>query len=283
MMQQVVQDGHIPQEVFAKTHSHCDHAILTKQLFYNSSRTLHHPAGLGECNFGDCYAHAAHTPTSITIQSWSIPKSAIRVLLSLMQTMQYILKTGFGKSEECYGGTESILNSGLGQGSRASPLMFIALNSLLINSYHWMGHGAKIPSSYFGCLFYLSVVMYVDDTDLLHWTESPATNPKELIEFVQWATMDYGCLAQATGGILKEKKCSNYFVAYKFVCGRAKMKSLHDLSPPREYVTDDVRIYPSHISIPQPEGPDVPIEKHNATTALKMLGICITSQGEVDA
>ncbi len=36
---------------------------------------------------------------------------------------------------------------------------------------------------------------------------------------------------------------------------------------------DNGHTYPSHISIPQPEGPDVPIETHNSTTALKMLGI----------
>ncbi len=139
--------------------------------------------------------------------------------------MQYVLKTGFGKSEECYGGTESSPNSGLEQGSRASPLAFIALSFLITNSYRQMGHGAKIPSFYFGRLFYLSAVMYLDDTNLLHWPESSATDPEELIECVQQATMDYGCLAQATGGILKENKCCIYFLDYKFVYGRAKIKS----------------------------------------------------------
>jgi hypothetical protein len=62
-----------------------------------------------------------------------------------MQTMQYVLKTGFGKSEESYGGTKSSPNSGLGQGSGASPLAFMALSSLIVNAYHQMGHGAKVP------------------------------------------------------------------------------------------------------------------------------------------
>jgi hypothetical protein len=38
-----------------------------------------------------------------------------------MQTMQYVLKTGFGESTETYGGTVDAPNSGLGQGSGASP------------------------------------------------------------------------------------------------------------------------------------------------------------------
>jgi hypothetical protein len=62
MIQQVVHDGRIPQEVFAKKHSHCSHAVLTKQFFFDSSHTLHHPAGLGECNFGDCYDCATPPP-----------------------------------------------------------------------------------------------------------------------------------------------------------------------------------------------------------------------------
>jgi hypothetical protein len=54
--------------------------------------------------------------------------------------------------------------------------------------------------------------MYVDDTNLLQWPESSAMDPEEHIEPVQWSTIDYGCLAQATGGILKEKKCSVHFL-----------------------------------------------------------------------
>ncbi len=167
-MQQVVQDSRIPREVFVKKHSHCNHVVLTKQFFCSSSRTLHHLAGLEECNFGDCYDCTAHFLTSIALWSWVIPKSAIRVLLSSMQTMQYILKTGIGKSEESYSGTESSPDIGLGQGSGASPPAFITLSSLIINSYHQMGYGAKIHSYYFCCLFYLSAVMYVDGTNLLH-------------------------------------------------------------------------------------------------------------------
>jgi hypothetical protein len=77
MMQQANQEGSIPQECFAKKNSHCNHAMLTKQFFCNSLRVLHHPASLVECNFGDCYDRAAHAPTSIALQSWGIPKSAI--------------------------------------------------------------------------------------------------------------------------------------------------------------------------------------------------------------
>jgi hypothetical protein len=65
----------------------------------------------------------------------------------------------------------------------------------------------------------MTAVMYVDDTDLLHWPESSTTEPDESVAQVQCAMMEYGRLAQASGGILKEKKCSVYFLDYKFVVG----------------------------------------------------------------
>jgi hypothetical protein len=93
--------------------------------------------------------------------------------------------------------------------------------------------------------------MYVDDTDLLHWPESSATDPEELIAHVQMANTNYGQLAQASGGILKAKKCLVYFLDYKFIRGCARMKSLQDLSAPRLYISEGDAMYPAHIIIPQ--------------------------------
>ncbi len=205
--------------------------------------------------------------------------AAIRVLLTLMQTMQYVLKTGFGESAGSYGSTIASPNSGLGQGSGASPPGFMALSSMIINTYRHLGHGAKILSLYSSHLFHLSAVMYVDDTDLLHWPELAMVEPKELISQVQNVTMDYGRLAQASGGILKEKKCLVYFLDCKFVNGRARMKLLLDLPPPQEWITEAGRTYPLHISIPQPVGPNVPIETHDVSTASKMLGVHFSRSG----
>jgi hypothetical protein len=122
--------------------------------------------------------------------------------------MQYVLKRGFSKSTNSYGGTSLSLNSGLGEGSGASPPGFMALSSLFVNAYQCLGHGSKLLSLYSAYLFHRSAIMYVNNTDLLHWPDTSATEPEELIAHVQRATMDYGHLPQMSGGILKEKKCS---------------------------------------------------------------------------
>jgi hypothetical protein len=49
--------------------------------------------------------------------------------------MQYILKTGFGKSVDSNGGTALSPLTGLGQGSGLSPPAFMALSLLIVNAY----------------------------------------------------------------------------------------------------------------------------------------------------
>jgi hypothetical protein len=196
-----------------------------------------------------------------------------------MQTMQYVLKTGFGKSTETYDGTTILPNSGLGQGSGASPPGFMALSLLIVNAYRRMGHSAKIMSSYLARLFFLAAVMYVDDTNLLHWPSFTITEPKELIIYVQQATTDWGNLSQASGGILKAPKCSVYFLDYKFVHGRARMKSLQDLPKLARFIEHKGNLLPAHVCIPQPNGEDACIVTHNVTTAAKVLGVHFTVAG----
>ena len=78
--------------------------------------------------------------------------------------------------------------------------------------------------------------MYVDDTDLLLWPGSFIAEVEELIAYIQCVTTDWGSLAQASGGLLKDNKCSLYLLFYNFIRGRARMKQLQDLPEPQRYI-----------------------------------------------
>jgi hypothetical protein len=142
-------------------------------------------------------------------------------------------------------------------------------------------HGpcARIYSLYFHQLFILAAVMYVNDMDLLHWPSSPSMTPEELIEYVQDATTDWGNLSQASGGILKPAKCSVYLMLYKYINGRAQLKSVLDLPPPVTYINEGVILFLLHITIPQPDGPAVGIATHDVSTASKMLVVHFSPAG----
>ncbi len=132
--------------------------------------------------------------------------------------MQYVLETGFGESLDSYIGSITAPNSGLGQGNGASPLAFLALSSFFLNAYRRIGHGAKILSSYTQRLFHLTAVMYVNDTNLLHWPGTSSIDSNELIVAIQRATTDYGRLNIASGEIRNRINVpSIYLIMYLYV------------------------------------------------------------------
>jgi hypothetical protein len=98
-----------------------------------------------------------------------------------METMRFFLRTGFGESKQSYGGTHEQRLAGYGQGNTASGPGFAALSSLIVNAYLHDGYGAQIYSSHYKQLLLLAAIMYVDDTDLIHWSRTLVYNPEELI------------------------------------------------------------------------------------------------------
>jgi len=83
-----------------------------------------------------------------------------------------------------------------------------------------------MTSAYTFRLFALTAVMYVDDTDLLHLAPSQDSSDEELIYMVQESANVWRELAQATGGVPRQPKCSSYFLSYKFPFGKARLKKL---------------------------------------------------------
>ena len=284
MMELAGDKGLVPAETFAKKDSHCNDAVMTKILFTDDSRIMHHPAAVGCCDLGDCYDRTAHGPMSIGLQSWGIPISAVKVLLTALQTMQFCLRTGFGESSKLYGGSKDDPLAGSGQGNGAAPPCFTNLSTLIVNAYRRLGHGAVLTSSYMSRIFILAAVLYVDDTDLLHRAVSPTTTDTALIKQVQEATFDWGLLSQATGGAMKQPKCFVYFLTYQFSRGRARMKRRRQLPQPQCMVEIEEkgkkRQVPSHISIPQPDGSTAPIPTRDVTEATEMLGVFFKPLGD---
>ena len=278
MMKMASSNGLIPEENFAKQGSHCNYAIMTKKFFVDSAKILHHPAALGQDDFGDCYDRTAHGPKSIALQAWGIPKEAVRLLLHCIQLMNYCLKTGFGESERRFGGTPSDRLAGSCQGSGSAPAAWSAISALIVNAYKEMGYGAKMVTPYTARLFVLAAVLYVDDTDMLHWADNRLATDEELLAQAQDEVDAWAHLAQATGAILKQEKCSIQPLLWKFVRGRARMKHIADMPEPTTWVRLPDKsgklgpLQPSHISIPQPDGSRAPIATLNPDVAAKMLG-----------
>jgi hypothetical protein len=80
-------------------------------------RALHLVAGLPSVDLGNCYDAVAHPIASIALQALKVPPMTVVLALSVMQTVTFYLRTGYGVSQQGYGGTVDDPSMGLGQGN----------------------------------------------------------------------------------------------------------------------------------------------------------------------
>ena len=118
MMDQAYDNGLVPVEQFARRGVQASHGVLCKVLFCDMMRALHEMAGIPSVDLGNCYDAVAHPIASIALQAFQVPLTTIVLSLSVLQTMTFFLRTGYGVSTCGYGGTSSDPTFGLGPGAR---------------------------------------------------------------------------------------------------------------------------------------------------------------------
>ncbi len=130
--------------------------------------------------------------------------------------------------------------------------------------------------SYYRWLLLLVAVMYVDDTDMIHWAQNPSCSPGKLIAAAQIAPYAWGGLANATGAAIKPEKCYAYFLSYLYDNGQARLRPIRSLPPPSEYITlANGTMAPSHMRVPLPDGTSAPIPTLRNEDASLMLGVWV--------
>ncbi len=266
----------IPGECFSKKGSNRISTVMTKIFICDELRIHHHSASVIENDFLDCYDRIADNVAAVSLRAFGVPQPAINILLKIMEIMRFFLRTGFGESKDLYGGTHEECLAGYGQGNAASGPGFTALSSLIVNAYLREGFGAKMYSSYYRRLLLLAVVMYVDDTDMIHWAQNPSCSPGGLIAAAQTATYAWGGLAIATGKAMKPEKCYAYFLSYLYDNSRARLRPIRSLPPPSGYIAlANGTTAPSHMRVPLPDGTSAPIPTLRNEHASLMLGIWV--------
>ena len=207
-----------------------------------------------------------HVICNIGLQALGVPLLAIKLMLLVLQTMSFWLRTAYGVAKKPFGGTLQKIFMGLGQGNGAAPPAFLALSILMINAYKEMGNSCVYTSCFTGAVFVHAVIIYVDDTDLLLCAQDPDAPDEIFFQAIQKAINDWAMIVMATGGSLKPSKCHVSVNSYKFRKGRAVLKKTREL--PKTTFT-----------VPQKDGPTPPIVLLEPTEAKKTLGIETSTSG----
>ena len=103
MMDYRFQEDIDPVEQFTKRGSQALQGVVASGLFCNIARALHRTAAIESVEFANCYDAVAHLIASIALQSFKVRKVMVVMMLSVLQTMKWYLKTVFGQSMTPFG------------------------------------------------------------------------------------------------------------------------------------------------------------------------------------
>jgi hypothetical protein len=211
------------------------------------------------------YDAVAHLIASIALQSFKVHKEMVAMMLYVLKTMTWDLKTAFGQNRISFGGTALDPSMGLGQGNGAPPWGFLAVCTLMINLCRNLSHGVTFIGAWAQDAFTLAAVLFVDDSDLFHMAIGMPSD-KDFLQLVQNATNDWAGLVHVTGGSLKPKTCFWYMLGWVWKKGQTRLKTLYELPQDPLY-------------IPQQDSTRVPICLKAISDPEKKLRVCICLTG----
>jgi hypothetical protein len=114
MVDKAFQGDIIPAEQFAKRGSQATEGVLTSGLFCDIAWAFHKTAAIESVDLANCYGAVSHPIASIALQSFKVCTVMVTMMLYVLKTMTWYLKTAFGQSKILFCSTGLDTSMGLG-------------------------------------------------------------------------------------------------------------------------------------------------------------------------
>ena len=261
MLDNVRQNGFMPEEIYSERGKMADDGSLAKVLFYDIVRQSRTAAAIASIDAANCYDSIAHAIASLVFQAFGVPEGAIESMLTAIEEMKYFLRTAYGDSKEFAGSTIEVKYQGLCQGNGAAPAGWAVISITIIGAHKRKGHGG-----YFVCPIsklegHLAAILFVDDTDLIHIRMDKNESCTEAHAALQSSIVSWGNLLIASGGAFKPIKCFFHLMSFSW---RPNGTWKYDANEMDEDLV---------IGVPMPDGTMVEIEHLSVDTSKETLGV----------
>ena len=104
----IEKNGLVSEEIYSKKGKTPDDAIVQQVLIYGIARQPSRPLLVASVDVAQCYARIAHTVASLTLRAYKVRQTLVASMLIQIQSTEYYLRTGFGKSTTCSGEKEDL-------------------------------------------------------------------------------------------------------------------------------------------------------------------------------
>ena len=243
--------------------------IMLTQLTSDLCRILKHDLARFDNDASACYDRIIVALGMLAARRCGMPQNAVRLHADALRFMQYTVKTIHGISSDNYHGTPFEPLFGTGQGSGASPAVWLTLVVLLLHTFdrlipHRMNFvpisGARSHSR--------SSDAFVDDTSVGFTSTSTDLSYSDLIGQLQDVAQTWERLLFLSGGKLNLSKCSWYVLRWEWKNGRPILRKIQQNDPTVSLTQGD-------------SNTPVTIQQHSLDHSSRMLGVYMNPHGRL--
>jgi len=193
-------------------------AILQKRLIFDNSLIEMKPSIYNFTDLKSCYDRQLANVGSIVEESVGRNRAAMKLYTKIMPKFKRYISTGYGISEQYYGGEEDQL-AGTGQGNKFSGDMCRDISCIIIKVIENKRLGVVFENQATGERIQCVSVAFVDDTDFM-------TNGENSVEKITKIIQIYEKLHGATGGLIELTKTTYYAWTWKWKQGQKIAKKI---------------------------------------------------------
>ena len=206
--------------------------IMLTQLTTDLCRILKHDLARFDNDASACYDRIIVALGMLAARRCGMPANAIRLHADALQFMRYTVKTVYGVSESNYHGTPFAPLFGTGQGSGASPAVWLSLVVLLLHTFdRIVPHRMNFSPIACGRTHARSSDAFVDDTSVGFTSCKDDLSYTDLISRLETVAQTWEKLLHLSGGKLNLKKCSYFVLRWEWQQGRPILRKILPSDP----------------------------------------------------
>ena len=243
--------------------------VMLTQLTADLCRVLKHDYARFDNDASACYDRIIVGLGMLAARKCGMPASAIRTHADALQFMRYTVKTVHGVSEENYQGTVFAPLFGTGQGSGASPAVWLSLVVILLQTLDRLIPDRMTFRSIKGDIVHSRLSdAFVDDTSVGFTSSYSDASIDDLIERLQHVAQTWEHLLHLSGGKLNLSKCSWFVVKWEWKQGRPVIRPIQPV---------DRQI---HLHHGDEKGNSILIPRTQPSDSARMLGVYMNPLGD---
>jgi ribonuclease HI len=239
--------------------------VIQKEMKYLYSRLTKTHLATMDNDAKSCYDRIICNLAMIISQYYGISHNMALLQATTLKKMKFRLRTALGDSKRTYQHTSVTPIHGTGQGSCASPAIWLLISSILMDCLSELGGGMTMLDVHNNNALQQWIDGFVDDTSLFTNISQFTDNP-ELIQITNQLTGDmiiWKDLLEASGGKLELSKCFYYILSWQF----------DDEGNASPMTISEQRVHHvNQIEIPDTNGSQTFIQQKEVNKAHKTLG-----------